>query len=99
MTQDHARQDLQTNGSDVRTRAPPEKAVKTPPHALSGTEDGTPPHDKYTDETPQTPPNECRTRTSQHFLEQHPDRAHTDKSPTHQRLRGSDLTGLLKLPP
>ena len=32
------------------------------------------------------------------FLEQHPDRAHTATRPTHQRRRGSDLTGPLKLP-
>ena len=30
MTQTDARQGLQTNGSDVRTRAPPERTVKTP---------------------------------------------------------------------
>jgi len=47
-------------------RAPPERAVKTPPRSFwhIGRKN---PMKKYTDETPQIPSNGCRTRTSRHF--------------------------------
>ena len=94
MTQTDARQGLQTNGSDVRTRAPPERTVKTPSRSFwhIGWKQ---PHMTNVSTKPKDTAKWVPNTNIPAFLVQHLDRAHAAKPIAHTQRHGNSFASTI----